>query len=92
MDRSEGFLYCADNTNRESEERGEAALAELGRVSDGNLKTDFLIISRRAQNADQRQLQGICQAIEDGRNLYIDGRVLGNLAPLIDTHQSQLRR
>ena len=92
LDQSEGFLYCADNTNRESEERGEAALAELGRVSDGNLKTDFLIISRRAQNADQRQLQGICQAIEDGRNLYIDGRVLGNLAPLIDTQQSQLRR
>ena len=92
LDRSEGFLYCADNTNRESQERGEAALAELSRVSDDNSKADFLIISRRAQNANQWQLKGICQAIQDGRNLYIDGRVFGNLAPLIDTYQSQLRR
>ena len=92
LDRIEGFLYCADNANREPQERGEAALAEIGQVADGPPETDFLIISRRAQNADQGQLQGIRQAIEDGRRLYIDGKAIGNLAALIDTYQPELRR
>ena len=92
LDRSEGFLYCADNANRASQERGETALAELRQVLDGSREVAFLVISRRAQNADQRQLNRIVQAIYDGSNLYIDGKVLGDLAALIDTYQTELRR
>ena len=91
LDRTEGFLYCADNANHASRERGESALAELGQILDGSSEIDFLVISRRAQNADQRQLDQIRQAIVDGRDLCIDGRVLVRLAVLIDTYHTQLR-
>ena len=92
LDRIEGFLYCADSANSELQERGEIALAELGQVSDDSSGTRFLVISRRAQNADKRQLDQIEQAILAGRELRIDGKALGNLAALIDTHQTELRR
>ncbi len=92
LDRIEGFLYCADSANSELQERGEIALAELEQVSDDFSSIEFLVISRRAQNADQRQLNRIKQAVLDGRELYIDGKVLGNLAALIDTYQTELRR
>ena len=100
LDRSEGFLYCADNNNHTNQvEVGEAALTELKRVSDLNQLFDnvsrpsgYSVISRRARVANQWQVSRISQAISDGRQFYIDGKVLGNLATLIDTYQSQLRR
>ena len=91
LHRIEGFLYCADNANSEFQERGASALAELGQVSDDASGMDFLVISRRARNANQRQLDQIRQAILDGRDLFIDGKVLGSLAALIDTYQIGLR-
>ena len=92
LDRIEGFLYCADSANSESQERGEKALAELTQVSDDSSGAGFLVISRRAQDADQLQISQIQQAILDGRDLPINGKVLGNLATLIDTYQTELRR
>ena len=91
LDRIEGFLYCADSDNSEYGERGAIALAELVRVSDDASGMDFLVISRRARNANQRQLDQIREAIGHGRELRIDGNVLGNLAALIDTYQTGLR-
>ena len=92
LDRSEGLLYCADNTNLKFQPSGEAALVELSSVLNGNPGIPLLVISQRAQNADQPQLNEIIQAIRYGRQLHIDGKVLGNLAALIDTYQTQLRR
>ena len=92
LDRIEGFLYCADYANNEHQERGEVAFSELQQVSDDSSSIGLLVISRRAQNADQRQLNQIKRAILDGRLLHIDGKVLGNLAALIDTYQTELRR
>ena len=92
LDRSEGFLYCADITNSDEKERGDAARAELERVSQDDVEFDFQVISKRAQNADPRQLQQIIQAIDDWRRLYIYGKVLGDVAALIDIYQTELRR
>ena len=92
LDRSEGFLYCAENANRAFHERGEAALTELEQVPDASREVTFQVISQRAQNADRQQLAQITRAIHDGRNIYIDGKVLGNLATFIDTYQTELRR
>ncbi len=92
LDRSEGFLYCADNANHPRRDRGESALAELNKVQAGNAISEFQVISRRAQNGDQRQRANIARAIEDGRVLEITGAVLGTLAALIDTYQSEVRR
>ena len=92
LDRSEGFLYCADNHNRASQPSGEIALATLGHVPDGSSVTsDHRVLSERAQNADQQQRDRICQAILDGRQLRIDGKIFGHLATLIDTYQRQMR-
>ena len=52
----------------------------------------FEIISERAQNSDEDGLGRITQAIVDGRQLGIDGTVLGRLAEWIDTYQADLRR
>ena len=92
LDRSEGFLYCADNTNITSQIPGEAALAELEQVLDRSPNMDFLVISQRAQDADQQQLDRIRRAILDGVNLGINPTVLDNIATLIDTSQTHLRR
>ncbi len=92
LNRIEGFLYCADSTNSEYGERGAIALAELNQVPDDGSRKEFLVISRRAQKADQGQLDLIREAIGHGRELRIDGNVLGNLAALIDTYQTELRR
>ena len=92
LDRSEGFLYCADQTNREDQPRGQAAVDELSQTSSVELLPGSSVISARAQKADQRQRDRILQAIADGRELYIDSRVFSNLATLIDTYQTQLRR
>ena len=98
LDRSEGFLYCADSANQANQESGETALSELrevanlGQVFETPPPATYSVISRRAQNTDQRQAKRIEQAIHDGRDLYIDGGVLGNLATLIDTYQTELRR
>ena len=91
LDRSEGFLYCADSLNVRRSDPGEAALTELQRVGGDSSDISFSVISKRAQNADQRQLDRICQAIDDGRG-YIDAKRLGELATLIDTYQTELRR
>ena len=91
LDRSEGFLYCADDALRGPEGGGQAAYAELERVRDGKLENDFRVISRRAQSADLAQLNRFATAIHDARRLQISGRALGALAALIDTYQEQLR-
>ncbi len=92
LDRSEGFLYCADNANATGRADGAAAFAELTQVMDDRSGTEFRVISRRAQNADQHQIDRMRQAIIQGRQLGIDGRVIRHLAALIDTHQTELRR
>ena len=92
LDRTEGFLYCADNSNRASQESGETALAELRQALGGSSETTFTVISRRARSVDQSQFRRIEQAIHDGRSLFMDGRVIGYLATLIDTYQTELRR
>ena len=92
LDRSEGFLYCADSASRNPSNLGDAALTELQRVGDDTSGISFSVISRRAQSADQRQLDQICKAIDEGRQLYIDAKRLGELATLINTYQTQLRR
>lgn len=91
LDRSEGFLYCADDTLRGPEGGGQAAYAELERMRDGNFESDFRVISQRARNADLSQLKLIATAISDARLSNVDGKVLGTLATLIDTYQEQLR-
>ena len=92
LDRSEGFLYCADSVSRNRGKLGEAALVELQSVGDGSSEISFSVISQRAQNADQRQVSQIYQAINDGRQMRINARELGRLATLIDTYQTELRR
>ena len=92
LDRSEGFLYCADIANREDGMRGEDAHTELLGLSQGNVEFGFQVISRRAQNANPEQLSRMRQAIEDGNILKITSKVFGRLAELIDTYQMQLRR
>ncbi len=94
LDRSEGFLYCADMSNQEDQNRprGQAAVDELSQTQDVPLLTGSSVISNRAQKAGQWQRDSILRAIHDGRQLYIDGRVFSNLAALIDTYQTQLRR
>ena len=92
LDRSEGFLYCADRENRDDQQGGENAHTELSRLSRGDVEFGFQVISRRAQNANPEQLSRMIQAISDGRSLRIDGKVFSNLASLIDMYQDQLRR
>ena len=92
LDRSEGFLYCADIANRADGMRGEDAHTELLGLSQGNVEFGFQVISRRAQNANPEQLSRMRQAIEDGHSLEITSKVFGHLAELIDTYQMQLRR
>ena len=92
LDWSEGLLYCADSTSRNRRNLGETALTELQRVRDGSSENSFSVISRRAQSADQRHLDQICQAIDAGRQMRVNARELGRLATLIDTYQTELRR
>ena len=92
LDRSDGFLYCADNANPPGQAGGGAALAELEQVLTGSPGTEFRVLSRRAQNADQQQIHRIRQEIDRGRQIGMDGRVIRHLASLIDTHQTGLRR
>ena len=92
LDRSEGFLYCADRENRDDQQGGENAHTELSSLSRGDVEFGFQVISRRAQNANPEQLSRMIQAISDGRSLRIDGKVFSNLASLIDMYQDQLRR
>ena len=92
LDRTEGFLYCADSASRNRSNLGEEALVELQSVGNGSSGISFSVISRRAQSADQRRLDEIRQGIDHGRQLGINARELGRLATLIDTHQTELRR
>ena len=91
LDLIEGFLYCADETNIGRMQPGERALVELSQLSSAPPGTQFLVISQRAQMADQNRLGQIQRAISDGRQLGVDGRVLGELAALIDTYQAEVR-
>ncbi len=92
LDRIEGFLYCADITNRDDQRRGENARTELLRLSQGDVEFGFQIVSRRAQSADPEHYSRIIQAIEVGDGLGITGDTFGDLATLIDAYQMQLRR
>ena len=92
LDRSEGFLYCVDNANPKGQAGGQAASTELEQVLTDSPGTGFRVISRRAQNADQQQIDRIRQAIDQGRRLGMDVRVFRHLAALIDTYQAELRR
>ena len=91
LDRSEGFLYCAETRGDVPTQVGSAAQDELRQVLDGYVGVDFQVISRRAQNADEVRKRRILQAIEDGTWLRISGNTFGELAALIDTYQTQLR-
>ena len=92
LDRSEGFLYCADNYNNTAQKMGQMALSELAQISTDASGNAFLVLSKRAQSADQRQIQRMRQAIDDGRQIGITSKALGNLASLIDINLEQLRR
>ena len=95
LDRSEGFLYCADQANRDSQAgsfSGQAALEALNSGVTTMPGAGNSVLSRRALRADQIQRGRILRAIHDGRLLEIDQRVLGHVASLIDTYQTQLRR
>ena len=92
LDRIEGFLYCADNASRVRPIAGEAALDELRHALHRSAEEGFQVISRRAQGANPSQLKRMEQAVRDGVHLGIDGRIFGELAVFIDTHQTQLRR
>ena len=94
LDRSEGLLYRADGANSDDKEGGQAAMNELNEVSKANSPFPFQIISRRAQSANEGQLNRIVQAIHDGRHpmMNVNSSTLGYLAALIDTYQMQLRR
>ena len=91
LDRLEGFLYCADNANNRSQERGEAALTEFQTPPQGSRGPVYEVLSRRAQSVDRNHTDQIIQAIHDGRDLRINGAVFASLANLIDTSQDQLR-
>ena len=92
LDRIEGFLYCADVTNRDDQKRGENAHTELLSLSQGNVEFGFQVISQRARGADPEHYSRIIQAIEDGGRLGITGDTFGHLTVLIDTYQMHLRR
>ncbi len=87
MDRVEGFLYyCADETGR------QAAIDELHQRLTDPSKTDFRVISRRAQNADRSHIKTILDyGIPLGSKLQIEDNMLGWLASLIDMYQTELR-
>ena len=95
LDYIEGLLYCADNANLERRDPGEIALAELKRARQGdseNPLNSFQVISQRARDLDQYRSAQISRAIEVGRNQGITRNAFGDLAELIDTYQTQLRR
>ena len=92
LDRIEGFLYCVDINNPTTGERGADALDELEREAGGSSGTRALCLSLRAQNSDSRQRERIKKAIFEGRNQFLRGTVFGELAAIIDTYQSNLRR
>lgn len=88
LDRSEGFLYCADSSNNEYQDqpKGQAAIEELSPKPDVHFPPVYSVISDRAQRASEQQRYRISRAIADGRELYIGSGVFSNLATLIDTY------
>ena len=92
LDRIEGFLYCADSGNRSQVDRGGTALSELRSLMVGGSDDSLVVISSRAQEADQETRERLCQAISDGQDLGISRETFGQLAKLIDTYQEDLRR
>lgn len=93
LDQVEGLLYCTDSANHYSQDRGEAALAELNKVLNGETGVAFQVISHSAQKASQRQIHSIITAIRDYRRhpIYEGRAVFEELATLIDAYQSELR-
>ena len=92
LDHAEGFLYCADNTNRGLRVAGESALKELRLPLDSGTNSTWSVISRRAQAADQDQRDRIVSAVVDGQFLGVDGTSFSRLATLIDTCRVERRR
>ena len=92
LDRIEGFLYCADSANTRHQDPGAAALTELEESTNDVSRSNFEVISHRAQTGDDRRRRNIAQAIRDGFSPRIDGTVFASLAHLIDTSQDQVRR
>lgn len=92
LDRIEGFLYCADNTNRDDQVRGENARTELQRLRQGDVDSGFQCISNRAQTAEPEQISRIIRAIEGNYQLGITNRTFADLAELIDVYQAEVRR
>ena len=92
LDRTEGFLYCADTASGAPKISSDIAINELLSVSRDETVTPFQVLSKRVRNPYQGQLERIMQAIEDGRQLGIDGKVFADLASLIDTYQPILKR
>ncbi len=92
LDRIEGFLYCADNTNRDDQMSGENAYTELIRLRQGDVESGFQVISKRAQVAEPEQISRIIRGIEASHELDVTNKTFANLAPFIDVYQAQLRR
>ena len=92
LDWIEGFLYCVDIDNSTTGERGATALDELEREAGGPSGSTALCLSLRAQNSDSTQRERIKKAILEGRNQFLGGTAFGELAAIIDTYQSNLRR
>ncbi len=89
LDRIEGLLYCADQSDTDDAE------TELTQISEE--PSDFRVISRRAQKADRDQRERITAGIVYGMpgigmRIGIDRNTLGRLASLIDTYQTEVRR
>ena len=89
LDRIEGFLYCANSSNDEGRPRGQTAASELLQTQDVQYLPGASPLSYRAQKANGQQRRRILLAISDGQQMDIDGSILGNLAALIDTFQTQ---
>ena len=68
------------------------AYAEIRNLMDGERESPFEIVSGRARNANQLQLQRFNRAIHDGQLFEINRTVFGSLAELIDTYQTELKR
>ena len=96
LDRTEGFLYCADNSednaNRKPNMLGEAALQEIVGLLSSSI-SDCRVLSRRAQSANPYDRERIAEAIVAGRTqLHVDSETFSRLAALIDIYQPMLMR
>ena len=97
LDQLEGFLYGADVPNKSVAIAELERAAELKRTSDNSAQTDFQIISRRAQKAEEPQLDYMIRVAKvikhDPYTIHDrDPFAFRKLVELIDTYQTHLRQ